>query len=232
MDVYINKKINQLDSSVFAVNSSAAQFWTKTFNDLKKSSKLSGELSTEWMLRQEGVVVSKTGKVQAKNKKELMGLFDKAVTHLVSTRAKEGLSLKKFMVAHLKELSKGLSGVKQKQKKRTNPKATQDKINKKWKAINKDIALDENRLAQEVIAYIDRLDISEEISRLDEHIKQMIKLCSTKAPKGKKLDFYCQELFREVNTIGSKANDSNLTVWVVEAKNIIEKLREQAQNIQ
>lgn len=136
------------------------------------------------------------------------------------------------MVAQLKQLNKGLSGVKQKQKKRTNPKATQERINKKWNALNKDVAIDENRLAQEVIAYIDRMDISEEISRLDEHIKQMLKLCITKGPKGKKLDFYCQELFREVNTIGSKANDSSLTVWVVEAKNIIEKLREQAQNIQ
>ena len=95
-----------------------------------------------------------------------------------------------------------------------------------------DDEIDEQRLAQEVIIYVDKSDISEEIQRLGAHINAIKSLMNQKGSIGKKLDFYAQELLREVNTIGSKSSTAELTHVVVEAKGIVEKYREQVQNVE
>lgn len=92
--------------------------------------------------------------------------------------------------------------------------------------------IDEQRLAQEVVIYIDKSDISEEIQRLGAHIEAIKKLLNQPGSIGKKLDFYAQELLREVNTIGSKSSNAGLTQVVVDAKAIVEKYREQVQNVE
>lgn len=88
------------------------------------------------------------------------------------------------------------------------------------------------RLAQEVALFADKCAIDEELSRLASHIAQMRELMERGGEAGRKLDFLVQELNREVNTIGSKAADAEITSWVVEAKSEIEKLREQVQNVE
>ena len=88
------------------------------------------------------------------------------------------------------------------------------------------------RLAQEVALFADRCAIDEELSRLASHIQQMRNCMKSDGEAGRKLDFLVQELNREVNTIGSKAADAEITNWVVAAKCEIEKLREQVQNIE
>jgi uncharacterized protein (TIGR00255 family) len=88
------------------------------------------------------------------------------------------------------------------------------------------------RLAQEVAMFADRCAIDEELSRLSSHIQQMRICLKSDGEAGRKLDFLVQELNREVNTIGSKASDAEITNWVVAAKCEIEKLREQVQNIE
>lgn len=92
--------------------------------------------------------------------------------------------------------------------------------------------LDASRLALETALMIDKMDVHEEVVRLREHIKACRALVSASEARGKKLDFYCQELLREVNTIGSKSQLSSLTQAVVDAKSLIEKFREQVQNIE
>lgn len=79
---------------------------------------------------------------------------------------------------------------------------------------------------------LEKADINEEITRLNEHVKNFEKLIDSQIVEGKKLDFYTQELLREVNTIGSKSQVSGITESVVEAKTLIERLREQVQNIE
>ncbi len=92
--------------------------------------------------------------------------------------------------------------------------------------------LDPQRIAQEVTLLLEKSDISEEITRLEEHLTQYSQMLHSKDAHGKSLDFYTQELLREVNTIGSKSHLSKLTQLVVEAKTLIERLREQVQNIE
>jgi len=95
-----------------------------------------------------------------------------------------------------------------------------------------DLQLDEMRLAQEVALIADRMEITEELVRLRSHFKQFDSLLNLDEPVGRKLDFLLQEMNREVNTIGSKANDAEIAAMVVELKSEMEKVREQIQNIE
>ncbi|HKX45757.1 MAG TPA: DUF1732 domain-containing protein, partial [Planctomycetota bacterium] len=87
-------------------------------------------------------------------------------------------------------------------------------------------------LAREVALLADRADVSEELARLESHLAQLGSFLDSKQPVGRKLDFLVQELHREVNTVGSKANDAQVAHLVVEAKTVIERLREQVQNVE
>lgn len=95
-----------------------------------------------------------------------------------------------------------------------------------------EVTIDETRLATEVAIFADKSAIDEEIVRFKSHVSQLIKTLELDEPIGKKLDFIVQEMNREVNTIGSKANDLVITNSVIELKNEIEKIREQIQNIE
>ncbi|WP_040204910.1 YicC/YloC family endoribonuclease [Neobacillus jeddahensis] len=92
--------------------------------------------------------------------------------------------------------------------------------------------VDETRILTEVAVFADKADINEEITRLKSHIQQFLQTLHDHEPIGRKLDFIVQEMNREANTIGSKANDSNIAKTVVEIKSLLEKLKEQVQNIE
>ncbi len=94
------------------------------------------------------------------------------------------------------------------------------------------VSLDDERIVREIALFADKCDISEETTRLDSHFAQFKALCAADSPSGRPLDFLCQEIFREFNTIGSKANDATLAHLVVTAKTELEKIREQVQNIE
>ena len=94
------------------------------------------------------------------------------------------------------------------------------------------VSLDENRLMMEAAIYAERADISEELTRLDSHVSQFRRLLSSDEPVGRRLDILLQEMNREINTIGSKANDGQISLWVVDCKSELEKMREQVQNIE
>lgn len=92
--------------------------------------------------------------------------------------------------------------------------------------------LDETRILTEIAVFADKADINEEMTRLKSHIQQFLQTLTDQEPIGRKLDFLVQEMNREANTIGSKANDSNIAKMVVEMKSLLEKLKEQVQNIE
>ncbi|MCM3113994.1 YicC family protein [Neobacillus sp. MER 74] len=92
--------------------------------------------------------------------------------------------------------------------------------------------LDETRILTEVAVFADKADINEEVTRLKSHVQQFLHTLQSIEPIGRKLDFIVQEMNREANTIGSKANDSNIAKQVVDIKSLLEKLKEQVQNIE
>jgi uncharacterized protein (TIGR00255 family) len=93
-------------------------------------------------------------------------------------------------------------------------------------------APDDERLLKEIVYFADRVDITEELTRLQSHFKQFDDCLKSREPVGRMLDFLAQEMNREVNTIGSKANDSLISREVVTLKSELEKFREQAQNVE
>lgn len=108
-----------------------------------------------------------------------------------------------------------------------------DKLIKRLDSIRGEIEFKEEDILKEILLFTDKSDISEEISRLESHLKQLkIELDSNSSTVGKKIDFILQEMFRELNTTGVKSNSYEISKLVVECKNEIEKIREQAMNIE
>lgn len=110
--------------------------------------------------------------------------------------------------------------------------ANVDRLKERIARLLGDLQVDEMRLAQEVALIADRMEITEELVRLRSHFKQFDSLLKLEEPVGRKLDFLLQEMNREVNTIGSKANDAEIAAIVVELKSEMEKIREQIQNVE
>ena len=107
-----------------------------------------------------------------------------------------------------------------------------DKLKKRITELLDGVAPDETRIAMEVAVFADKCDINEEISRLTSHIDQFLAAIESEEPQGRRLDFLSQEMNREINTMGSKANDLELTKLVIEMKNELEKIKEQIRNVE
>ena len=107
-----------------------------------------------------------------------------------------------------------------------------EKLTERIKELTSDMALNEDRIMTEVAIFADKVAIDEEITRLNSHISQMKDTLDLNEPIGRKLDFIIQEMNRETNTMGSKSNNIELTNLVIDNKNILEKIREQVQNIE
>ena len=112
------------------------------------------------------------------------------------------------------------------------PQEAKDRMIGRIKSLLDDVEMDPIRIAQEVAMLSDRLDCTEECVRLDAHLDQFQSLMDGSEMAGRKLNFLLQEMNREANTIGSKANDAEISHLAIELKEIIEKIREQIQNIE
>ena len=151
----------------------------------------------------------------------------KAITQADKYRINEGLEIQKDITNKIKNIKKLLIKVdKLKHRRRI-------KIKKKIKEdiVNLNLKIDNNRFEQELIYYLEKYDINEEIVRLNSHINFFTSVIKTKSPNGKKLGFISQEIGREINTIGSKSYDAGMQKIVVEMKDQLEKIKEQILNI-
>ena len=152
-----------------------------------------------------------------------------ALDDVCAMRKKEGAALKTDLKLHLGEVARLRDRIAVLAPRV--PLTYQEKLKARLKELGVQ-ELDEQRLAQEVALMADKCAIDEELSRLESHIAQMEEALEAKEEIGRRLDFLTQELNREVNTIGSKASDAEITKLVVAAKSEIEKLREQVQNVE
>ena len=161
---------------------------------------------------------------------EIMNAIDEALNNFVAMRAEEGAKLVEDMERRLQivetkvEEIKGFSA--------TLVEDYMQRLEQRVTELMKDKVVDETRLAQEIVIFSDKSSIEEELTRLDSHIIQFKKLIKESSPIGKKFDFLVQEMNRETNTIGSKANSIDITNRVIDIKTEIENIREQIQNIE
>lgn len=162
--------------------------------------------------------------------KELFTALDSAIDSFLDMRQKEGSKIKvdlenrieviKQKIEQISSISAGLVD------------EYVVKLETRIKELLKTDVVDQTRLAQEVVIYSDKCSVEEEITRLKSHISQFLNLLNENIAIGKKLDFLIQEMNRETNTIGSKANNLEITNFVVDIKTELENVREQIQNIE
>jgi len=162
--------------------------------------------------------------------KEFSPLLQAALDQVVSMRREEGARLVKDVRSRLKKLETAARAVGRRRK--TAVKNYHDLLHERLNELVKDLDLDPIRMAQEAALLAEKSDINEELVRVESHLKQFRAELSSAGSIGRQLDFLCQEFIREVNTMGSKSTDMEITRRVLAMKGEIEKIREQAQNIE
>lgn len=181
-------------------------------------------------LSQEGVLVSISERDGELYREDLFAALDEALEQFTAAKEREGAAT----ALHLTELGKEIGAslaVIEAGADRLEEHIKQNLL-KRFDELLGDKQFDENRILQEVAVMLVRYSAAEEISRLGIHLKEYHSLLQTKEPVGKRLDFLCQEMNREINTIGSKSQLVELNLEVVKMKNSLENIREQARNIE
>ena len=163
------------------------------------------------------------------NNNSIINSVKKALDQLCEMRKREGEQIYKDISKRLDILKTKLSNTENLANNYSNEKKSQ--LKNKVSELLKGEQIDETRLIQEVAYYADRADITEEIVRCKSHFEQLVSYIEFEEPVGKRISFLLQEVGREINTIGSKSPQTDVTLEVVEMKGEIEKVREQAQNI-
>ncbi len=159
-------------------------------------------------------------------------LFDairQAIAQVEEFRMQEGRSIGEDFGTRIQLITEGMSRIRAIEKNRTE--RLRERMESALKDISEKVAVDRNRFEQELIYYIEKLDINEEMVRLGNHCEYFLQTLSTEEAPGRKLGFISQEIGREINTIGSKANDSEIQRIVVEMKDELEKIKEQSMNV-
>ncbi|MFD2682887.1 YicC/YloC family endoribonuclease [Bacillus seohaeanensis] len=199
-------------------------------NEVKRKFSVESDIQLSDLLKREEFI---TVEEMEEENESLEHLVLQAVTDAASDlrhmREKEGEQLKQDFLLHLKNFQQNVGALKKHAP--TVVESYREKIEKKIKE-NSDNAFDDSRILTEVAILSDKSDITEELTRLESHLKQFHTTIEGKGSIGRKLDFMIQEMNREVNTIGSKSNDSIISNIVVELKTTLEKLREQVQNVE
>ena len=161
-------------------------------------------------------------------KKEVFSLVRQATEQLINYQTIEGQAMVKDLTTQIESIQKGLDKVDRNKDERAEQ--TRSKLLEQLKGLA--VEIDQNRLEQELIYYLEKLDINEEIVRLRQHLSYFSDVMkSDTVTKGKKLGFISQEMGREINTIGSKANNASLQKEIVQMKDALERIKEQLLNI-
>ena len=214
------------------INKGLAKAYARELEKLARDLKLSGSVSLDLLLRAPGVLQSNEEMADAE---DFWPLIEKALRQalamLVKVRSREGAHLRKDLAQRITTMRQAVARV-QKQAPQVQQRYRDQLIERIKTAGLTDLSVEEDRLMKEVIYFADRSDISEELTRLASHFQQFDDSLKTGEPVGRMLDFLAQEMNREINTIGSKANDSLISREVVILKTELEKFREQAQNVE
>ena len=204
--------------------------WVAGLRKLGRSLKLKGELGIESLAGFETLVqIRDNPKVKKSEKDLLVGCVTDALERLETERQREGQKLQKDIEARLKKFELLRLEIE------SHRSEANDSLQRRLEKRIEELQIknfDAQRVADEVVWLLEKGDIEEELTRLKEHIRHFQGLIKSSENEGKKLDFYTQELLREVNTIGSKANHTPITQAVIEAKTLIEQIKEQVQNIE
>ena len=230
VDIFISFDNYSKDGNDIRINTELAKIYIDNLKKLAEEENISANIEVTEITRLPDVLTMKNNLDEEQIKSELLQAVEEAVEQLINMRQAEGSRISKDILAKIAEIE----GKKQEIFELSTGLIDEYvvKLEARIKELLKTEELDKSRLMQEVVIYADKCSVEEEITRLTSHIEQLRNLIKTDEPSGKKMDFIIQEMNRETNTIGSKANNLEITNRVVDIKTILEDVREQIQNIE
>lgn len=231
VDVFITQNNYEKQGAKVVLDEKLADSYVECLNKIKERYDIKEGISLALISRFPDVVNLKQEEEDVESLWNVLSLpLKDAVNLLVDMRTREGLKLEKNILLKCDYIKSLLDKIEEK-----SPlvvKEYKEKLDERLKELLGEYQVDENRVAVEVALFADKSAIDEEIVRLNSHLVQLKETFDLNEAVGRKLDFIIQEMNREVNTIGSKANDLEVTNIVLNIKNEIEKIREQIQNIE
>lgn len=231
VECFVSIEALNTESADVVVNNTLASAYVKALKEIAANYELKEDFGASTISRfQDVLVVKKADEDEDKIWQYVKSVTDEAIDKFISMRETEGAKMRddvynrgQFIldcVAFIEECSP------------QTVKEYNDKLIERVQTLIGDATLDEARVIQEVAIYADKVAVAEETVRLRSHIEQLNSFINSNEPVGRKMDFLVQEINRETNTIGSKANDVDIARKVVDIKAEVEKIREQIQNIE
>ena len=231
VDIYITIDNIAGDDNGLSVNEKFLASYVELLRDIKERYSLGGDVTIQTVAgRSEVFQLSKPDEAMDEVAVALKQVMEVAFDNFTAMREVEGEKLEADLLGYLSVLEE----IREKIAERApiSVKESNEKMRARIRELLDGANYDEGRLLTECAIFADKADISEELARLGSHFEQFKKILKENLPVGRKLDFLVQEMNREVNTIGSKCQDLNITKIVVDIKSEIEKIREQIQNIE
>ena len=229
-DVFITFNNNSLEGRDIKINTEIARMYIKELRGLAESEGIVADIPVTEISKLPDVLMIQNNQDDETLKNELLEVTNEAIENLVRTRKTEGEKIAQDLLARIQDIEEKVKKISSLSTGLIDEYVV--KLNTRIKELLQDQEIDEARLAQEVVIYADKCSIEEEVTRLNSHIYQFRELLNSNEAVGKKLDFMIQEMNRETNTIGSKANNLEITNEVINMKTQLENIREQVQNIE
>ena len=231
VDVFVNIDASRDDSVVIRLNEPVLKAYQSAFAEMKEAYGIPDDTGITAYSRLPDLFIVEKQQVDAEIfTADLLKVAGDALDVICAMRAKEGSHLSDDIAAKLDELEEMRRFVSRRSPESV--KEYRERLLNKMREVLDSSNVDESRILTEAALFADKVAVDEELVRLDSHIRQFRELLSSGGAVGRKLDFLIQEMNREVNTIGSKCTDLDITKTVLEMKSCIEKIREQAQNIE
>lgn len=231
VDIFVQFINASSDDVTVKVNLPLAQHYLHAFEELSQATGLPNDISLLALAKMPEVLTEEQAEPDTEQMtKNVLSVFHLAVDEFEHMRLREGEKMAADVRARSKTIVELLEQVEARAPQRTVE--YREKLEKRINELLSDTTIDAQRILTEAAVFADRTAIDEETVRLRSHLSQLDQMLVESKPIGRKLDFLVQEMNRESNTIGSKANDVTLSKLVVELKSEIEKIREQIQNIE
>ena len=231
VEVYIKIKKYQLSVDSVDINYELAQKIKEKLDSLNQKLDMKSDISVRDLVKYDDVMTFTYKDLDNEFLHDnILKVLDEAVNKIYSMRSIEGDNLREDLSTNLSKIEDQISKISSLTE--NSVKEYRENLFNKISELLDEEKIDKDRMYLEVALMADKADINEELKRFDSHIVQFKSTMDIKDCIGRKLDFIIQEMNREINTISSKSNDESISVCVIEVKSLIEKLREQVQNIE
>lgn len=230
IDVFVTFENNSLEGKEIKINTELAKAYIDELKKLAEKENILSDIQVTEISKYPDVLNIQSSQDDEKITEEVLETITIATDNLVQMRETEGNKISEDLLKRLNIINKKVEEIAKLSTGLIEEYVV--KLEERIKELLKTEEIDKTRIAQEVVIYADKCSIEEEVTRLNSHISQFKNLLNSNEAIGKKLDFIIQEMNRETNTIGSKANNLEITNGVIDIKTEIENIREQVQNIE